>query len=300
MSSFFERVAGVAVRWPRMTLLVVALLAIAGAVGAFTLPTNAGTETLVDEDSPEFRATERFRESFGDEAAVILVRQDLRQLTLTADLQALFELETCLAGGTELGDSLPRRRGAPLPEVCEEIAELAPARVVYGPATFLYQSVAQIQQLLQGQIGATRAAARRAGRRASAMALASGASDDEARQAAAQASEAVLGSFQSDLIRLALQFNITRPPRLDDTQFISRVVFDPEAQAGTPKERFAYIFPSADSALVSARLRPDLTDQERADAVELFRRAIGDERFALRGGGTYVVSGVPAGGRAGG
>ena len=294
MSSFFERVAGVAVRWPRMTLLVVALLAIAGAVGAFTLPTNAGTETLVDEDSPEFRATERFRESFGDEAAVILVRQDLRQLTLTANLQALFELETCLAGGTELGESLPRRRGAPLPEVCEEIAELAPARVVYGPATFLYQSVAQIQQLLQGQIGATRAAARRAGRRASAMALASGASDDEARQAAAQASEAVLGSFQSDLIRLALQFNITRPPRLDDTQFISRVVFDPEAQAGTPKERFAYIFPSADSALVSARLRPDLTDQERADAVELFRRAIGDERFALRGGGTYVVSGVPA------
>ena len=142
------------------------MLAVAGAVGAFRLETDAGTETLVDEDSAEFQATERFRENFGDEAAVVLVREDLRQLTLTQDLQALFELETCLAGGTAFANTLPRREGAPLPEVCDEIAELAPARVVYGPATFLYQSVAQIQQVLQGQIGATQQAAERAAREA--------------------------------------------------------------------------------------------------------------------------------------
>ena len=124
-SSLFERVAGVAVRWPRATLAIVLVLAVAGAVGAFRLETDAGTETLVDEDSAEFQATERFRENFGDEAAVVLVREDLRQLTLTQDLQGLFELETCLAGGTELAKTLPRRQGAPLPEVCDEIAELA-------------------------------------------------------------------------------------------------------------------------------------------------------------------------------
>jgi uncharacterized protein len=295
VSGVFERVVGRVVRWPRGTLAVVAVLSLLGFAGALTLSTDAGTDTLVDEDTPEFQATERFRESFGDEAAVILVRQDLRQLTLTQDLQALFELETCLAGGTELGESLPRREGEPLPDVCERIAELAPARVVYGPATFLYQSVAQIQQLLEGQIGATQQAARQAGRRAAAQARAEGASDPEAAQAAAAARESVLGSFQSELIRLALQFNITRPPRLDDPQFVSRVVFDPDAaQVGTPKERFAYIFPGPESALVSVRLRPDLTESERAEAIELFREAVGEERFALAGGGSYVVSGVPA------
>ena len=63
---------------------------------------------------------------------------------------------------------------------------------------------------------------------------------------------------------------------------------------GTPKERFAYLFPSTDSALISVRLRPDLSDDERGEAIDLFKRATGDERFALGGGGDYVVSGVPA------
>ncbi len=294
MSRWFERVAGVAVRWPRRTLLVVLVLAAAGAVGALRLETDAGTETLVDEESAEFQATERFRESFGDEAAVVLVREDLRQLTLTQDLQALLELETCLAGGTEFAETLPRRKGAPLPEVCDEIAELAPSRVVYGPATFLYQSVAQIQQVLQGQIGATQQTAERAAREARRQAAAAGASSTEQQQAAERASQQVLGTFQSELVRLGLKFGITSPPRLDDPQFINRVVFDPREPVGTPKERFAYLFPSTDSALISVRLRPDLSDEERGEAIDLFKRATGDERFALGGGGDYVVSGVPA------
>jgi hydrophobe/amphiphile efflux-3 (HAE3) family protein len=294
MSGVFERVAGMAVRWPRATLLVVLVLAAAGAVGAFRLQTDAGTETLVDEDSAEFQATERFRQNFGDEAAVVLVREDVRQLTLTQDLQSLFELETCLAGGTAAGASLPRRDDRPLPAVCDEIAELAPSRVVYGPATFLYQSVAQIQQVLQGQIGATQQAAQRAARAAAQAARDAGASEEQAQQAAASARQAVQGSFQSDLLKLALKFNITSPPQLDDPQFISRVVFDPRQDAGTPKERFAYLFPSRDSALISVRLRPDLSDDQRAKAIDLFRRAVSDERFALGGGGDYVVSGVPA------
>ena len=293
-SSLFERVAGVAVRWPRATLAIVLVLAVAGAVGAFRLETDAGTETLVDEDSAEFQATERFRENFGDEAAVVLVREDLRQLTLTQDLQGLFELETCLAGGTELAKTLPRRQGAPLPEVCDEIAELAPSRVVYGPATFLYQSVAQIQQVLQGQIGATQQAAERAALEARRQAAAEGASTEEQELAAEQASQAVLGAFQTELVRLGLKFGITRPPRLDDPEFINRVVFDPREPVGTPKERFAYLFPSTDSALISVRLRPDLSDEERSDAIDLFKRATADDRFALGGGGDYVVSGVPA------
>ena len=71
------------------------------------------------------------------------------------------------------------------------------------------------------------------------------------------------------------------------------MVFDPNAaEAGTPKERFAYLFPSRDSALISVRLRPDLTDEERPDAIDLFRQAVKDPRFALNGG-SYMVTGAP-------
>ena len=282
-------------RWPRATVAVVVVLALAGTAGALSLKTDAGTDTLVDEDSAEFKATEDFRQAFGDEAAVVLVREDLRQLTLTSDLSSLFELETCLAGGTDLAKTLPRRKGQPLPEVCDKIAELAPSRVVYGPATFLYQSVAQIQQVLAGQIGATQQAAQRASRQAEQAALDQGASEEEAKAAGERASQAVSSDFQQNLVKLALRFRITRPPRLDDPEFINRVVFDPNApEVGTPKERFAYLFPSRESALISVRLRPDLTDDERSEAIDLFRQAVKDPRFALGGGGDYTVTGVPA------
>ncbi|HET8975353.1 MAG TPA: MMPL family transporter [Solirubrobacterales bacterium] len=290
---FFERVAAFAVQRPKAVLAVVAIASLGAAAGALTLETNAGTETLVDEDSREFKATERFREDFGGDAAVVLVRQDVRELVLTNDLSALFELETCLAGGTDFAAQLPRRQDKPLPAVCDEIAELAPSKVVYGPATFLYQSVAQIQQMLQGQIGAVTQAARRAGRQAAARARRDGASESEQQQVAEAAAQQVLGQFQGQLLQLALEYDITKPPQLDDPEFISRVVFDPTKPAGTPKERFAYLFPNPEAALVTVRMRPDLSDSERAEAIELFKRAADDERFGLSQG-DYVVSGVPA------
>jgi hydrophobe/amphiphile efflux-3 (HAE3) family protein len=290
---FFERVAAFAVQRPKAVLAVVAIASLGAAAGALTLETNAGTETLVDEDSREFKATERFREDFGGDAAVVLVRQDVRELVLTNDLSALFELETCLAGGTDFAAQLPRRQDKPLPAVCDEIAELAPSKVVYGPATFLYQSVAQIQQMLQGQIGAVTQAARRAGRQAAARARRDGASESEQQQVAEAAARQVLGQFQGQLLQLALEYDISKPPQLDDPEFISRVVFDTTKPAGTPKERFAYLFPNPGAALVTVRMRPDLSDSERAEAIELFKRAADDERFALSQG-DYVVSGVPA------
>ncbi len=290
---WFERVAGAAVRRPWLTLVAMLVVAAGATAAALSLETNAGTETLVDESSPEFRATERFREDFGDEAVVVLVRGDLRQLVLTEDLQALFEFESCLAGGTEFGETLPTQGEEPLPEVCEEIAELAPSRIVLGPATFLYQSVTQIQQMLQGEIGSANEEAEAAARRARRQAADQGASESEQEAAAERASQRVLQEFQSELIQLGLRYEITRPPRLDDPEFVSRVVFDPSQEAGVPKERFAYLFPNRDAAVISVRLRPDLTDAERAETVELIKRATEDERFGLTQG-DYVVSGVPA------
>ena len=56
----FERVAGIAVRWPLLLIVPVVLLTAAGAFAAIRLDTDAGTDTLVSKGSPEFRVTEVF------------------------------------------------------------------------------------------------------------------------------------------------------------------------------------------------------------------------------------------------
>ena len=96
----------------------------------------------------------------------MLAKEDLRRLVLTKDLEPLFELEECFAGGTQLAASLPHRKKEPLPPVCDQIAKLHPSQSVFGPGTFLYLSVAGIQEALQGQIGGASQAARAAGQRA--------------------------------------------------------------------------------------------------------------------------------------
>ncbi len=288
--------AGFAVRRPWAVIAGVVAIAAVAVAATLSLPTDAGTRTLVDAGSPEFKATQRFHDQFGDDAAVILVRENLRKLVLGPDLEPLFELETCLASGSPEGASLPRRRDRPLPSVCEKIGKLDPSRVVYGPATFLYESVAQIQQVLRGQVGTAESEARAAAASAQAAAAKRGLSTKAQNRAAARAAAAVLGSFRSGLVQLALRYGITQLPRLDDPSFVSRVVFDPTKPPGTPKSRppFAYIFPSRDAALIAIRLRPDLSDGERHDAISLFKRAVADPRFHLSGGGSYVVSGIPA------
>ena len=48
---FFERVAGVAVRWPWLAIVPILALTGAGIFAATQLDTNAGTDTLVSKGS---------------------------------------------------------------------------------------------------------------------------------------------------------------------------------------------------------------------------------------------------------
>ncbi len=289
---FFERVAGIAVRWPWLVILPIVALTGAGIFAATRLDTNAGTDTLVSKGSSEFKATQDFHEKFGDEPVIVLAKEDLRKLVLTKDLEPLFELEECFAGGTQLAQSLPTRQKQPLPPVCDQIAKLRPSRSVFGPATFLYLSVAGIQQALQGQIGGAQQQAQAAADQARKAAAKSGASAAVQQQAANAAAQQVLGQFQQTLVQVALQYGITSIPRLDDPNFVSRVVFDESAPAGTPKERFGYLFPNRNAAQIIVRLRPDLTDAERHQAIGLFKEAVQDPRFKLSDG-SYLVTGAP-------
>jgi hypothetical protein len=135
---------GTVVRWvakrPVAVLLAVGVLALAGAALAFRLEPSASTDTLVDKGSPAFEATEDFRQEFGEEPVVVLVQGELQQSILTPDLGTLLRLEGCLSG------NVPEEGLRTLPEVCTWFAQEKPAKVVYGPGTFVNTAASQIAE----------------------------------------------------------------------------------------------------------------------------------------------------------
>jgi uncharacterized protein len=137
-----SRIAVWAVRHARVVLLVAALLAGGTAVAATQLPSDAGTDTLVDRDSDSYLATERVREVFGEEPVVVVAEGDLQELILTRNLARLLRLEGCLAGNVPKG-------AKPIPGPCTEIARLHPVQYLAGPATFLNEAVIQIDEQLR-------------------------------------------------------------------------------------------------------------------------------------------------------
>jgi uncharacterized protein len=285
-----RRLVGGITRRPLPVLAVTAVLALGGAVLALRLEPSAATSTLVDRGSDTFKDTERFKQDFGDEAILVLVRGELTRTVLTSDLGRLIRLEGCLSGNVpDTKNGLGR-----LPPVCREIADLHPAKVVYGPGTFVNTAVNQIGEQfakqqqraqLQGQRAA--AAARRLSKRR-------GDPPAEQERLARAAANAVNAKFINDTLRLALRYGITGVPRINDPSFVSALVFDRTAgQPGVPKSRFAYLFPSKNAALIQIRLRPDLTDAERTHAIDLIETATGEKMFRPREGAKYIVTGVP-------
>jgi uncharacterized protein len=278
---------GVITRRPLLVLALTALRALGRTARAFWLDPTAATETLVDRGSDSFQATERFKQDFGDEAVLVLVRGRLANTLLTEDLGRVLRLEGCLSGNVpDTKEGLGN-----LPPVCREIAELDPAKVVFGPATFINTSVNEIvkeysrrQRANQRQAAEAAEAARRLSRRR-------GDPPAEQRRQARAAFSAVTSQFVQETIALGLRYGITGIPRIDDPQFVARLVFG--TGTDTPKSRFAYLFPSRNAAMITIRLRPDLSDEDRRRAIDLFRTATGARVFQPRRGAEYIVTGVP-------
>ena len=278
-------------------LVAVGALALGGAGLALRLEPSAATDTLVNRSSRTFEDTERFKRDFGDEAVVVLVKGDLRRTVLTEDLGRLLRLEGCLSGNVP-PDQLPRqlalnRRNpaAGLPPACERIAKLKPAKVVYGPGTFVNTAATQIGAELARRQGASERQARLAAASARRASAKRGDPPPEQRRLAGIARQAVQARFVQETLTLALRYGLTGIPRIDSPDFVSKLVFDTRVQR--PKSKFAYLFPSENAALVQVRLRPDLSDTERERAVDLFEEATGSKAFAPRHGASYVVTGVP-------
>ena len=287
MRDRFARIAGWCVEQPIPVAVAVALVAVIGAVAALRLEADAGTDQLVDNDSAAYRATEDFKGKFGDDAVVVLVKGDLDQLVLTSDLGTLLSLESCLSGNVAGGEVFTDR---PAPEPCARIAEQQSARAVLGGATFLQQAVIRTNEVLGEQSRAAEQQAQAAAGAAAEAAREQGLSDEQVQAAAEAAQAEVVNSFGQQLLQLMIGSGLGGLPQLDPT-FINRVVFDP-ANPSQPKPQFSIFWPSAEAAQILVRLKPDLTESERSEAIGLIRDAVGDPAFSIRGA-EYVVSGAP-------
>src|ERR687896_342085 len=293
----FARIVGVVTRRPLIVLTITALLALGGAALALRLEPSAATETLVDRGSDSYQATERFKQDFGDEAVLVLVRGKLANTVLTDDLGRLLSLEGCLGGNIPpdaLRGELARHRRDPkrgLPAVCGEIAELKPAKVVFGPATFINTSVNEIVEEIGRRTEASQRQAAKAAEAARRLSKRRGDPPAEQRRLAEAAFDAVSAQLVQQLIADGLRYGLSGVPRIDDPAFVARLVFG--TTTDTPKSRFAYLFPSRNAAMVTIRLRPDLSDAERRRAIELIRTATEERIFRPRRGGEYIVTGVP-------
>ena len=92
---------------------------------------------------------------------------------------------------------------------------------------------------------------------------------------------------------LALQYGLTSRPSLNSNDFVTSLVFDSSKPAGTPKQRFAYLFPSRNAALVSVRMRAGLSESQRTRTIGLIRKAVAMPQWRLQHGESYLVTGQP-------
>jgi hydrophobe/amphiphile efflux-3 (HAE3) family protein len=272
---------------PVATVAVVAALAVIGLALALRLTPSANTDTLVGKNSSSAKATEAFRKQFGDDAVVILVRGNLQQTTETSDLGRLIGLEGCLSG------NVPRQGLAGLPKPCKEIAASKPVKVVYGPGTFINEAAAQIATGFEANKAASQQQADQAAAAAKKIAASKGFSKKRQNQLANEARQLAYSQFVKSSLQIALRYGLTSIPSVDNPQFVSQLVFDTSKGPNVPKARFAYLFPSPNSALIQVRLKPNLSDGQRRHAIDLIKSAVNEPTFDLRHKQQYVVSGVP-------
>jgi hydrophobe/amphiphile efflux-3 (HAE3) family protein len=302
----FERLSGAAARRPILTLGVVLALAVTGGLGALRIKPSAGLDTFVSRSSAVYRATADDERHFGDQALIVLIREPLGDLVTTRDLVTLTRLEACLAGqyatdSPALRAYTPVRAGSHAPyggwgSPCGELMRHRPAQVVYGPGTFLNRAVAAVNTQIGAMLAGVDRATRAAEADAYALSISKGLGRDRALAAAEAAGRLEYNDQLQTLARLYLTSGIEGTPSIDDSQFLSQIVFagvPGSPGSDQPKARFAYLFPTADSALVQVRLRSSLTDAEQAQAISWIREVIRMPIFRLAHGGTYTVTGVP-------
>jgi uncharacterized protein len=298
-----ERLARASAGRPAVTLGIVLALALAGAALALRLQPNTNSDTFVSPSSSSFQASLDDYNHFGGDPIVILIQEPLTDLVETKDLATVSELEACLAGqvlvaNQQLQAFTPAPPGTQAPyggwnSPCGKLMKARPAQVVYGPGTFLNRAVAAVNQEIAALTYGAQQAVATAKRDAYNAALAEHMSRSQALQEESAAGQLAGQQEATQLMELYLNSGISGTPTIDDPQFIPEIVFDQTRGANQPKARFAYQFPTANSALIQVRLEASLTAAQQTRAISWIRQVVRMPMFRLAYGGTYMVSGVP-------
>jgi uncharacterized protein len=287
----FSALVGTATRRPLLTVAITCTLALAGGALALGLRPTAAASTFVSSSSPQYRATQDFYRNFGEEPVEVLVKGSLEQMLLSSDIDRLVGLEGCLSGNVP-ASALAAEGGTNGP--CGRLARARTVKVVIGPGTFVNEAAERIQTELLLETKQAEAQAREARRVVTGAALARGLEGAQARKLGDQASAITMARFKEGVATLALKYGLTSSPSLDDPGFVETLVFDSSKPAGTPKQRFAYLFPSPDAALISVRMKAGLSESERTRTIDLIREAVAMKQWQLQHGETYLVTGEPA------
>jgi uncharacterized protein len=280
---------GTAARRPLAVGLLVTVLALAGAALALRLSPTTATKTLVGTSSASWQATERDHELFGEDAVYVLVTGPVSKVVLTTDLNQLIGLEGCLGGNVPKGSTPPGGWDGP----CGRMGKAKPSKVVFGPGTFINESVRQISDQFTAQTQAISDQAKKAYNAAYKLARAKHYSVAHAKQVATQAQQVAQYQALTQAAQIAIKYGLLKAPEVNDPGFVSQLVFQGGKAAGTPKARFAYLWPNKDSSLIQVRLKPGLSDAQREDAIANIRAATKMKDFRLANGGTYTVTGAP-------
>ncbi len=302
----FEQLAadarGRVVRRPVLTISIVVTLALAGGLLSLGLKPSAGIDTFVGKSSASYQATVSAQHHFGADPVIVLIHEPLNDLVETTDLARLTQLEACFAGQYVVANTTLRAftptavnhtpyGGQDSP--CGKLARNKPVQVVYGPGTFLNRAVAAVNTQIQSMMSGVQVSVKRAESAAYQLARAQHLSPAKATRAATSAGQLAYQQELQSLEQLALTSGITSMPSIDSHQFIPQIVFDQTRGVNQPKARFAYLFPTANSALIQIRLRASLTDAQQAQAISWIRQAIAMPMFRSAYGGRYTVTGVP-------
>jgi hydrophobe/amphiphile efflux-3 (HAE3) family protein len=298
-----ERLARAATGRPAVTLGIVLALALGGGVLALRLQPNTATDTFVSSSASSYKASQDDDQHFGGDPVVILIRESLPNLVETKDLGTVTELEACLAGQVAVANQqlqafTPAPAGSQTPyggwnSPCGKLMRLQPAQVVYGPGTFLNRAVAAVNQEITSIESSAQQAVTSARQDAYKLALAEHMSKSKAVSEENAAGQLASGQQEDQLIQMYLDSGISGTPSIDDPQFIPQIVFDATRGVNQPKARFAYLFPTANSALIQVRLKASLSVTQQAKAISWIRQAVRMPMFRSAYGGTYTVTGVP-------
>jgi predicted RND superfamily exporter protein len=261
--------ASAGLRRPRAALVTGALAALACLALAVGLAPSAAPALLADPGSGPGAATPPQERTFGAEPIAIVVRGDLSTRTLTpANLSGLLELEG-------------------------RIAKVDGVRAVFGPGTFVNQTIVQIEKVLQSELGPVAERADRVARTVRRRVLAGGGSEEVATRRAESARLAALGPKRDELANLLVRFGSIGFPSLSNRNYVLNLVF---GAAQEPKLRFRWLFPDRGHAVVLVRPRAGLSDARLRDVGDRLQALARDaDVTGLRltvAGAPLVVAGI--------